>query len=94
MLVPGTLNGSGTNGTAARDASKNERDIFKVSKYHQVFVAEVAREGAVEALTIRRRQRWRKQPRSYKLTKSPSKLSGFPKNTLAVIGVPGLVGRT
>ena len=47
-LVPGTLNGSGTNGTAARDASKNERDIFKVSKYHQVFVAEIAHEGAVE----------------------------------------------
>ena len=29
MLVPGILNGSGTNGTAARDASKNERTYLK-----------------------------------------------------------------
>src|SRR5438445_4131707 len=28
-LVPGTLNGSGTNGTAARDASKYERTYLK-----------------------------------------------------------------
>ena len=29
MLVPGILNGSGINGTAARDASKNERTNLK-----------------------------------------------------------------
>src|SRR5207253_10561005 len=29
MLVPGILNGSGTNGTAARDESKNERTYLK-----------------------------------------------------------------
>src|SRR5262249_12320119 len=28
-LVPGALNGSGVNGTAARDASKNERAYLK-----------------------------------------------------------------
>ena len=37
-LVPGILNGSGTNGTAARDASKNERTYLKSSKHLQVFV--------------------------------------------------------
>jgi hypothetical protein len=29
ILVPGILNGSGINGTAARDASKNERTYLK-----------------------------------------------------------------
>ena len=29
MLVPGILNGSGTNGTAASDVSKNERTYLK-----------------------------------------------------------------
>src|SRR3984893_18336747 len=33
--------------------------IFKVSKYHQVFVAQVAGEGTVERLPIRRRKGWR-----------------------------------
>src|SRR5450759_3462578 len=33
--------------------------IFKISKYHQVFVAQVAGEGTVEGLPIRRRKGWR-----------------------------------
>ena len=46
-LVPGFLNGSGVNGTAASDASKNERAYLEIGKYRQVFVANVARERAV-----------------------------------------------
>src|ERR1700726_2620767 len=36
--------------------------IFKVSKYHQVFVAQVTGEGTVERLPIRRRKGWRESP--------------------------------
>ena len=59
MLVPGILNGSGANGTAASDASKNERTYLKSRKHRQVFVAQIARERTVEGLAIRWRKRWR-----------------------------------
>ena len=42
MFMPGVLNGSGIKNTGARDASKNERDKFKVGKQRQVFVAHIA----------------------------------------------------
>src|SRR6266436_2389778 len=58
--------------------------IFKVSKYHQVFVAEVARERAVEALTISRRQRWR-ESREVKGDEVPIQVVGVSKKPLAVI---------
>ncbi len=47
------------NGTAARDASKNDRATLKSGEYRQVFVAEIPDERAVEHLAVRRRQRWR-----------------------------------
>ena len=56
---PSFLNGSGVNGTAARDESKNERAILKSAKYRQVLVADIPRKRAVKHLAIRRRQRWR-----------------------------------
>jgi hypothetical protein len=55
-LVPGILNGSGVSGTAARDASKNERTYLKSAKQHQIFVTQIAREGPVEGLAISPRQ--------------------------------------
>ena len=58
--------------------------VFKVSKYHQVFVAEVARERAVEALAISRRQRWR-ESREVKGDEVPIQVVGVSKKTLAVI---------
>ena len=58
-LVPGILNGSGRNGTAAEDASKNERTYLKSTNTVQVFVTRIAHEGTVEALAVSRRKRGR-----------------------------------
>ena len=59
MLVPGILNGSGINGTAASDVSKNERTYLKSANTCQVFVAQIARERTIKGLAISRRKRWR-----------------------------------
>ena len=66
--------------------------IFKVRKYQQVFVTEVARERAIEALTIRRRKRWR-ESREVKAEKVPIQVVGVSRKPLAVIEL-GLAGRT
>src|SRR5207244_10148482 len=34
-------------------------DIFEISKYRQVFVTQIAREGTVECLAVSRRKCWR-----------------------------------
>ena len=57
--MPGVLNGSGVNGTAARDASKNERAYLKSPNTVRYFVANIAGEGAVVHLPVSRRQRRR-----------------------------------
>ena len=59
MLVPGILNGSGANGTAAAEASKNERTNLKSPNSCQVFVTQIARKGTIEGLAISRRKSWR-----------------------------------